>query len=289
MNRNRQISTWIALIVGAVATLALAFNATHANAADDQPLVTEEFHHTYPLSANGRVELQNINGAVHIFAGAGNEVKVDAIKRAEDEQELKDEEIRVDASADSISIQTKYHQREGSWQNRHHRGAEVEYTITVPRNARLDEIKLINGELDITGVSGEVRASCINGRLVARGLERAVKLQTINGPLEANFNQAQATSIELSSVNGPVRLTLPSDTKAHIEATTVHGSIENDFGLHTNNHRWVGHDLNGELGSGGPHIRISNVNGAVNVQHANDGRTLSPAKDLGDRENGDDI
>ena len=287
MNRNRQISTWIALIVGAVATLAL--NATLGNASDDQPLVTEEFHHTYPLSANGRVELQNINGAVHIFAGAGNEVKVDAIKRAEDEQELKDEEIRVDASADSISIQTKYHQREGSWQNRHHRGAEVEYTITVPRNARLDEIKLINGELDITGVSGEVRASCINGRLVARGLERAVKLQTINGPLEADFNQAQATSIELSSVNGPVRLTLPSDTKAHIEATTVHGSIENDFGLHTNNHRWVGHDLNGELGSGGPHIRISNVNGAVNVQHANDGRTLSPAKDLGGRENGDDI
>jgi len=287
MNRNRQISTWIALIVGAVATLAL--NATLGNASDDQPLVTEEFHHTYPLSANGRVELQNINGAVHISAGAGNEVKVDAIKRAEDEQELKDEEIRVDASADSISIQTKYHQREGSWQNRHHRGAEVEYTITVPRNARLDEIKLINGELDITGVSGEVRASCINGRLVARGLERAVKLQTINGPLEADFNQAQATSIELSSVNGPVRLTLPSDTKAHIEATTVHGSIENDFGLHTNNHHWVGHDLNGELGSGGPHIRISNVNGAVNVQHANDGRALSPAKDLGGRENGDDI
>jgi hypothetical protein len=90
----------------------LAFNATLANAADDQPLVTEEFHHTYPLNANGRVELQNINGAVHISAGAGNEVKVDAIKRAEDEQELKDEEIRVDASADSISIQTKYHQRE---------------------------------------------------------------------------------------------------------------------------------------------------------------------------------
>jgi hypothetical protein len=287
MNRNRQISAWIALMVGAVAASALS--ATLANAADDQPLVTEEFHHTYPLNAIGRVELQNINGAVHISAGAGNEVKVDAIKRAEDEQELKDEEIRVDASADSISIQTKYHQQEESWQNRHHRGAEVEYTITVPRNARLDEIKLINGELDIIGVSGEVRASCINGKLVARGLERAVKLQTINGPLEADFNQAQATSIELSSVNGPVRLTLPSDAKAHIEATTVHGSIENDFGLHTNNHRWVGHDLNGELGIGGPHIRISNVNRPVNVQHANDGRALSPAKDLGDREKGDDI
>jgi len=71
-----------------------------------------------------------------------NEVKVDAIKRAEDEQDLKDEEIRVDATADSISIETKYHQREETWRNSHHRGAEVEYTLTVPRNARLDEIKL---------------------------------------------------------------------------------------------------------------------------------------------------
>ena len=72
------------------------------------------------------------------------------------------------ASADSISIQTKYHQREESWQNRHHRGAEVEYTITVPRNARLDEIKLINGELDIIGVSGEVRASLKQPEVVAK-------------------------------------------------------------------------------------------------------------------------
>jgi hypothetical protein len=287
MNRNRWISACMGLILVAVAALAL--NATLAGATDDQPLVTEEFHHTYPLNPNGRVEVQNINGAVHIAAGDGNEVKVDAIKRAEDEQELKDEEIHVDASADSISIETKYHQREETWHNSHHRGAEVEYTLTVPRNARLDEIKLINGRLDITDVTGEVRASCINGKLVARGLAGEVKLQTINGPLEADFNQEHATPIELSSVNGPVRLTLPSDAKAHIEATTVHGSIENDFGLHTNNHRWVGHDLNGELGSGGPHVRLSNVNGTIKVQHANDGHALSPAKDLGDRENGDEI
>ncbi len=287
MNRNRRISAWMGLIPGAV--VALALNATLAGAADDQPLVTEEFHHTYPLNPNGRVEVQNINGAVHITAGDGNEVKVDAIKRAEDEQDLKDEEIRVDASADSISIETKYHQREETWRNSHHRGAEVEYTLTVPRNARLDEIKLINGRLDIAGVTGEVRASCINGKLVARGLAGEVRLQTINGPLEADFNQAHATPIELSSVNGPVRLTLPSDAKGHIEATTVHGSIENDFGLHTNNHRWVGHDLNGELGSGGSHIRLSNVNGTIKVQHANDGHALSPAKDLGERVTGDEI
>jgi hypothetical protein len=74
------------------------------------------------------VELQNINGSVHVAAWDRNEVKVDAIKLAETDHELKDEEISVDATADSISIETKYHQREESWHSGHHRGAEVEYT-----------------------------------------------------------------------------------------------------------------------------------------------------------------
>jgi DUF4097 and DUF4098 domain-containing protein YvlB len=286
MKQNRPFSTWLGLTLGACA--ALLFNVAVARASDDQAVVTEEFHQTYTLNANGRVELQNINGAVHITAWDQNQVKVDAIKRAEDQQDLKDEEIVVDAHADSISIQTKYHQRENSWRNSHHRGAEVEYTLTVPRSVRLDEIKLINGGLDVSGVTGEVRASCINGKLEGRGLAGELKLATINGPLDAELERV-ATSVELSSVNGPLHLTLPSDAKARIEATTVHGGIENNFGLHTNNHRWVGHDLHGELGGGGAHISLRNVNGPIEVRHAEDGHTLSPAKDLDQKDGGDEI
>jgi hypothetical protein len=248
----------------------------------------EEFHQTYPLNANGRVELQNINGAVHVTAWDRNEVKVDAIKRAQNDEELKDEEIRVDARADSISIETKYRQREETWHNNHHRAAEVEYTLTVPKSARLDEIKLINGGLNLTGIAGEVHASCINGKIEARGLAGELKLATINGPLDAELERL-VTSVELSSINGPLHLTLPSDAKATIEATTVHGGIDNNFGLHTNNHRFVGHDLRGELGGGGAHIKLRNVNGTIEVHHASDGHALSPAKDLGQQEAGDEI
>jgi DUF4097 and DUF4098 domain-containing protein YvlB len=285
MKRSNRLSTWLGLVLGSCAALLL--NVAIARASDE-PMVMEEFHHTYPLNANGRVELQNINGAVHISAWDRNEVKVDAIKRAEDEDELKGEEIRVDASTNSISMETRYHQREETWHNRDHRAAEVEYTLTVPKSARLDEIKLINGWLDITGVTGEVRASCINGKLMARGLAGELKLSTINGPLQAELERL-ATSVELSSVNGPVRLTMPSDAKARIEATTVHGGIENNFGLHTNNHRWVGHDLHGELGGGGAHVSLRNVNGTIEVRHAEDGHAMSPAKDLDREADNDEI
>jgi len=55
-------------------------------------------------------------------------------------------------------------------------------------------------------------------------------------------------------------------------------------------HHWVRHALKGELGDGGTRIKLSHVNGRIEIHHANDGRTLSPAKDLsgGDHDEDDD-
>jgi len=175
MQKDRRIVTWAGAISGVF--LALLLNAALAHGADKGDFVTEEFHQTYPLAANGRVDLSNINGSVHITAWDQNQVKVDAIKRADDADGLKRMEIRVDAHPDTLAIETKYHQDDDGWNRHGNHMSEVEYTLTVPRNARLDEIKLINGGLDVTGVNGEVRASCINGKLVAQtpgGRQRAV-------------------------------------------------------------------------------------------------------------------
>ena len=285
MQRNRRLATWTGAILGAF--LALMLNSALAHAWDDDGAVArEEFHHTYPLAADGRIALENINGAVHITAWDRNEIKVDAVKRAHDEERLKDMEIRVNASSGSISIETRYRDRYQDWSEDHHNPGSVEYTLTVPRKARLDEVKLINGSLEVTGLQGEVRASCINGKLMARGLAGEARLSTVNGKLDANFERTLAP-LELSSVNGSIDLTLPSDAKASIEANTVHGGIDNDFGLHANDHHFVGHDLRGELGGGGTQIRLNNVNGTIDIHHATDGRSLSPAKDTGDKEEGE--
>jgi DUF4097 and DUF4098 domain-containing protein YvlB len=280
---SRRAAAWAGAILGAFFALLLNTALAHAwNGDDNDASVSEEFHHTYPLAADGRVELGNINGDVHITAWDQNQVKVDAVKRARDQQRLKEVEIHIDARNGSISIETRYHN--GDDGHFHHNPGSVEYTLTVPRTARLDEIKLVNGALDVKGVQGEVRASCVNGRLSASGLGGEARLATVNGKLEATFENAQR--VELSSVNGSIDLTLPSDAKARIAASTMHGGIENDFGLHTNNHRWVGHNLEGELGGGGPEITLSDVNGRIDIHHAADGRTLSPAKDTGERDEG---
>src|ERR1700682_6308810 len=244
MNRQRQFATWSGAVLGMICALFLLSLA--ARASDHQGAFTEEFHQTYALTPDGRVELDNINGAVHISSWDRNEVKVDAVKYAGTKERLDEAKIEVDAGSDSVSIRTKYpnhdHTFNGGWND----PAGVEYTLMVPRAARLDEIKLINGQLDIHGVAAEVRASCINGRMLAEGLQGRVKLETINGRMEAHFDRLANSPVELSSVNGSIELILPSDAKAELEASTVSGGIDDDFGLHVRHHRFVGHDLRGE-------------------------------------------
>jgi hypothetical protein len=286
MNRPRQFHSRSGIVLS---TCALFILALAAHASDHRGAFTEEFHQTYALTADGRVELDNINGAVHISTWERNEVKVDAVKYADSKERLEQARIDIDSGNDHLSIRTKYpgHDLTFNWGS-HNNPATVEYTLTVPRGARLDEIKLINGALDITGAKGEVHASCINGRLEAHNLSGRADLSTINGHLDAKFDDLSGSSIKLSSVNGSMEMTIPSDSKAEIEASTVSGGIENDFGLHVNHHSFVGHDLRGELGNGGPRIKLSNVNGRIEIHHASDGRALSPSKDLGHRDKDDD-
>jgi hypothetical protein len=287
MNRHRQSATWLGTALGTVCALLVLALAAHAS--DQRGALSEEFHQTYALTADGRIELDNINGDVHISSWDQNQVKVDAVKYADTKERLDEAKIEIDSRNDSLSIRTHYPDHHQSWNwGSHNNPASVEYTLTVPRTARLDEIKLINGALDITGVSGEVNASCINGRLEAHNLAGRARLGTINGRMDARFDQLAGASVELSSVNGAVELTIPSDAKAEIEASTVSGGINNDFGLHVNHHRFVGHDLHGELGAGGTRIKLETVNGRIEVRHAQDGRALSPVKDLSHRDKDDD-
>ena len=241
----------------------------------------EEFHQTYPLSATGRVSLENINGGVQIKVWDRAAVQVDALKKAYKPHRLAEAQIQVDATEESIRIRTEYPNQNQTFRNderRYENPAIVEYTLTVPRKAMLDSVELVNGSLDIEGVEGSVKASSINGRLNARGLAGDARLSTVNGELQATFTQLdESKPINLASVNGSVTLIIPSNANASIRAGTVHGSISSDFGLKVKHGEYVGHSMDGQIGSGGPRIKLGNVNGQIRVTHAQDGLPLSPA------------
>src|ERR1039457_7435752 len=62
MNRHRQSATWLGAVLGTVCALLIL--ALGAHASDHRGALTVEFHQTYPLTADGRIELDNINGDV---------------------------------------------------------------------------------------------------------------------------------------------------------------------------------------------------------------------------------
>ncbi len=282
---NRRLRTRFFTLALGLSLLPLA-----ARAADRQGNFTEEFHQTYALSAQGRIKLENVNGPVHISAWDRNEVKVDAVKRAGSKERLDEVKIQVDASKDDLAIRTEYPSHDRTFWNddRHDNPASVEYTLTVPRRANLDEIKLVNGALDVQDVAGEVRASCVNGRIQARNLQGRTHLNTVNGELEASMDRLPSLPVELSSVNGTLRVTLPSDSRAVLEASTISGNISDDFGLPVSRHQFVGRSMHAELGRGGTRVKLSSVNGRIEIRRANDNRPLSPVKNL-DRDHGDEI
>jgi len=63
---------------------------------------------------------------------------------------------------------------------------------------------------------------------------------------------------------------------------------ENDFGLHVNHHNSSATTCVANSAARDRGIRLSNVNGQIEIRHASDGRALSPAKDLGHRGKDDD-
>ncbi|HYN83697.1 MAG TPA: hypothetical protein VER32_00485, partial [Pyrinomonadaceae bacterium] len=277
-------------VITALAALALGPGEAGRAQHNDQwrGNLTEEFHQTYPLAPGGRVALENLNGDVKVRAWDRNEVKVDAVKYAFSKERLDEALIRVNASAQAVNVATEYTRSNYTWsrnmseeEKKQHQPATVEYTLTVPRGARVDEIKLINGGIDVEGLDGEVIASSINGRVAGRNLTGELKLSTINGRLEVVLHRLDETRpVSLSSVNGPVYVTIPSDANVELRANTVHGSIRNDFGLPVKRGDYVGQDLAGMLGTGGARLRLSNVNGSINIRRAQDGRPQSQVTNM---------
>lgn len=229
----------------------------------------EPFSQVYPISPTGRVSIANINGDVHINVWDQSSVKVDAVKRAYSQQSLSEVTIAVTNTPDSIKIKTEYPDKQSYGRNREHSAASVEYTLTVPRGASLQGVDLVNGSLDVEGLQGDMNASLVNGTVKADGLGGDVKISTVNGGIAADVSTLNgAKGVNLNSVNGPIVLIIPSGASADVKANTVHGKIINDFGLAVEDGQYVGHSLSGQIGSGGPRIRLNNVNGPIAIKRS---------------------
>lgn len=244
---------------------------------------TERFEQTYPLNSNGRVNVSNINGSITVEAWDNPQVKLEAVKTGDSKETLAEVEIKVDAQANSFSVETDYLnlRREGEkgWKNA--RKLEVQFRLTVPRTAVLDEIETVNGSVTVSNFTNYTKVSAVNGEVKATNLRGTANLETVNGTVEADFDRLESGSkISLETVNGRINLRIPSDSNATVKADTINGIITNDFGLPVRKGEYVGKDLYGRIGSGDVQIKLNSVNGGLSINRKDDGKTPNQPTNL---------
>ena len=251
----------------------------------------EKSDQTYPLNKSGRLSVSNVNGPIVLEAWDRNEVQVEVTKIADSQESMDLIEINIDAKRDYLCIESEINGKDipGAGEHFRNRKIEVQFRLKVPRNAVLNEIEAVNGNVTASNFTNVTKISVVNGTLIARNLQGVSKLSIVNGEIRAAFDQMQSvSSIDLESVNGRVNLEVPSDINATLRADSLNGSIGNDFGLPVKTGKHIGRDLHGRIGSGEIPLHLTSVNGNMFISRKKDGKTPASVTNLLNSKSGDD-
>ena len=112
---------------------------------------------------------------------------------------------------------------------------------------RLD-LGTTNGGIHLTEVAGNVRAETTNG-----GVSATLSGTTWDGE-----------GLDLRTTNGSVTLEIPKGYNARLETGTTNGGFSIDFPITVQGS--LGRRISTTLGSGGPVIRATTVNGGVRIR-----------------------
>ena len=96
-----------------------------------------------------RLDLSNISGDIVITGGAGDEIRVEAVKRAnghndaETKRQLEGVTIEASEHAGRVEISTSYPRKQNSQ-------VDVDYTVHVPAGAAVS-VRSVSGDIELTG------------------------------------------------------------------------------------------------------------------------------------------
>lgn len=246
------IATLCALLAGAgsafAATPATAYNDISAGASS-QPLAS-----TWPVAAEGRVDIGNVRGKVTVTGWDQPQVKLEGTLGA-------GSTLAVSGGADRLSLRVKSAESGlfGSNGPRH----DSVLILHVPRNAALEvdvvsadasvadmagkslkvgsvsgdlELSSAASDIDVDSVSGDVKldtpnpnpaasahVQTVSGEIRAKGLAGRIKLETVSGGMDC----ACGAVLELNtgSVSGDADITVAPEASARLHLESMSGSI----------------------------------------------------------------
>lgn len=221
----------------------------------------------YPLAPGGQIAIKNVQGSILVEAWDRDQVQLTVIKSASGSgAAFHDVEIAVQPSPNSLQVQTLYR---GSATDTN--AVEVDFRLRVPRQAQLQGLHTVNGDIIVRDVEGPVEARTLNGHIKQTGGAESLAARTLNGNVSVALRSLPEASgsLELESINGNVTLLLPPEADADLELSTVAGQIQSQTPFSAGAVSGQ-NSARARLGRGGVHIRLRTIRGDIRVAERDD-------------------
>jgi len=127
----------------------------------------------------------------------------------------------------------------------------IDIEVTVPKNSNL-QIKTNTGEVDVTGVTGQMSLSSDTGAIQAMqdSLTGQSILKTDTGSVTFDGTIDPKGSYQFETNTGEVDVTLPGNSSFYVDASTSTGSIDSDFpGVNVQHGDVTGASAHGDVGN----------------------------------------
>ena len=221
--------------------------------------ISKEFNQTYPLQPGGSFELQNVNGPVDVEGWDRDSVEIRAVKTAKNrEADLALVSIEVDAQPSAVSVSTRYPQNEGV-------EVAVEYKVHVPHSAHVEHVGTVNGTLRVSGIEALEDLRTVNGNIEVYEAGGSVHAHTTNGNVHMELLHVKDKNGAIAeTTNGSVLLAVPADTHADLETRCMNGNFFSELPV-TFESTMKLREMHGKLGHGGTPIRLRTVNGGIRL------------------------
>ena len=138
-------------------------------------------------------------------------------------------------------------------------------------------IKGINGRVTTADIDGSLDVSGINGGADFGSATHSVDVSGMNGSFSLGLKQLTERGARISGVNGNVQLKLMSGLNAELNARGMNGRVVSDIPDVTIDKEDTWSRYSARIGSGGPPIDISGINGNVRLTRPGSASTTSAA------------
>jgi hypothetical protein len=261
--RNPLIRLTLAGVILSLGTALAACDMAHGRLLGR---ATDEWTHSYPLTAGGEIRIGNTNGRIEVEGTDGStvEVRAERIARAATDEGARELlpriGIREDVKPDRVSIETER-------MNGIMLGAsyEVRYFVRAPKAAAIN-VSNTNGVVVLKGLSGKVNARTTNGGVRGRDLTGIVEASTTNGGVVLDFASVGSERISARTTNGGVTIALPESAKADVTATWTNGGISLS-NLKMEVSERGKRRFEGRMNGGGAPIELHTTNGGIRIKN----------------------